>query len=66
MSTINNLVITVKNGAKENPWEVDGITGATISSRAIGDIIGTSTTQMVPLIYNNQEIFNTLKIKSDE
>ena len=66
MSTIKNLVITVKNGAKENPWEVDGITGATISSRAIGDIIGKSTTQMVPLIYNNQEIFNTLKNKSDE
>ena len=34
-SEIKNTVVPVKNGAKKNPWEIDGITGATISSRAI-------------------------------
>ena len=50
---IQNKVITVKQGEKENPWEVDGITGATISSRAIGDIIGVSTTELVPVLHNH-------------
>lgn len=47
---LNNKVITVKQGEKENPWEIDGITGATISSRAIGNIIGASTTELVPVL----------------
>ena len=54
-SAIKNKVVPVKQGAKENPWEVDGITGATISSRAIGNIIGTSTEYWLPLIYKNKE-----------
>ena len=40
------------------PWEVDGITGATISSRAIGNILGESTAKWVPLIYQQKETFN--------
>lgn len=56
-STLKNTVITVKNGAKQNPWEIDGITGATISSRAIGNIMGASTAYWVPLIYKNQAAF---------
>ena len=52
---IKNIVIPVKNGMKENPWEVDAITGATISSRAIGNTIGTSSQFWVPLIYKSQE-----------
>ncbi|WP_236941118.1 RnfABCDGE type electron transport complex subunit G [Flammeovirga sp. MY04] len=45
-----NEVVTVKQGEKTNPWEVDGITGATISSRAIGDIINSSMQEMGPKI----------------
>lgn len=54
---IQNKVIPVKQGGKSNPWEVEGITGATISSRAIGNIIGESSSVMVPLIYNQIETF---------
>jgi len=56
-SAIRNTVVTVKKGKKENPWEVDGITGATISSRAIGDIFGVSTAHWAPLIFKNRELF---------
>ena len=35
LEVMKNKVIPVKKGSKENPWEVEGITGATISSRAI-------------------------------
>ena len=55
LTALKNEVITVKKGAKENPWEIDAITGATISSRAIGDILGESTKFWMPLIYNAQE-----------
>ena len=48
---LKNKVITVKQGEKQNPWEIDGITGATISSRAIGNIIGASTTAVVPMLH---------------
>jgi electron transport complex protein RnfG len=31
-----NPIVTVKNGTKKHPWEVDAISGATISSKAFG------------------------------
>lgn len=62
-SAVKNRVIPVKKGAKENAWEVEGITGATISSRAIGNIIGESTDYWVPVIYKNKE---KLMLNSEE
>ena len=53
-----NEVIPVKSGEKQNPWEVDGITGATISSRAIGNIIHESMQVWAPRIYQNKDYFN--------
>jgi len=58
---LKNPVTPVKSGEKTNPWEVDAITGATISSRAIGDILKESTARWVPLIYNNQNELNSPK-----
>jgi electron transport complex protein RnfG len=55
-SDLKNTVVAVKSGTKKNPWEIDGITGATISSRAIGNIFGQSTQQWVPMIYKNKEV----------
>jgi Na+-translocating ferredoxin:NAD+ oxidoreductase subunit G len=54
---IMNPVVPVKSGSKENLWEVDGITGATISSRAIANIIDKSSREIVPVIFNNVETF---------
>lgn len=56
-SRIVNPVIPVKSGAKTKPWEIEGITGATISSRTIGNIIGESTVRLIPLIYQQQDNF---------
>ena len=52
-----NMVTAVKQGDKKNAWEIDGITGATISSRAIGDIIQVSSTEDLPVIYTNRKQF---------
>jgi electron transport complex protein RnfG len=60
-SAVKNKVIPVKKGTKKNAWEVDGITGATISSRAIGNIIGASTEHWIPIIYSNKKEFGAIE-----
>ena len=45
-----NPIVTVKQGGKTEPWQVDGITGATITSEAIGDILNESANTWVPLL----------------
>lgn len=56
-TTLQNTVVSVKSGTKKNRWEVDGISGATISSKAIGNALGISTAFWVPLIYKNKDVF---------
>lgn len=48
-----NEIVTVKAGAKKNGWEIDGITGATISSKAIGRILNVSAAARLPVIVRN-------------
>ena len=57
LQAIKNPVEPVKNGTKTNPWQVDCITGATISSKAVGNIIRQSTQYWCPLIYKNKDSF---------
>ncbi|PSR13090.1 MAG: electron transporter RnfG [Bacteroidetes bacterium] len=63
---LKQAVVTVKQGAKKKPWQIDGITGATISSRAIGNIIGASTQRWIPLIYQQQARFAAPKPSAHE
>ena len=58
---IKNKVTTVKRGTKTHEWEIDGITGATISSRAIGVIINNSISNWAPIIYKNKEVFKNIE-----
>ncbi len=44
-------VEAVKSGAKTGPWQIDGITGATISSKAIANMLRQSSAYWLPLIY---------------
>ena len=65
-SEIKNNVVTVKSGSKVNTWEVDGITGATISSRAIGAIINASSKDIIPLLYKHKQTFEMYKSETEE
>ena len=56
-TAIKNRIVPVKNGQKTNPWEVGGITGATISSRAIGDLLGENTEKWMPILHRNKDAF---------
>lgn len=49
-SELAHPIVPVKHGEKSNPWEVDGITGATISSKAIANILNASAQRWVPRI----------------
>lgn len=47
---LDNLIITVKQGEKTDPWQIDGITGATITSEAIGNILNGSAATWAPVL----------------
>lgn len=46
-------ITAVKHGTKKNAWEIDAISGATISSRAVGKMLQQSTAEMSPIIEKN-------------
>jgi electron transport complex protein RnfG len=45
-----NEIITVKHGTKKHPWEIDAISGATVSSKAIGKMLNNSAKKQFPRI----------------
>ncbi len=53
---IAHPITLVKPGEKSNAWEIEAITGATISSRAIADILEKSTAERVPVIERNLDV----------
>lgn len=56
---LQHRIETVKKGQKTDPWQIDGITGATISSKAIGDMLATSSEHWVPLINQRLDELNS-------
>jgi len=47
----------VKPGQKTAPWQIDGISGATITSSAIARMLASSTARWVPVLYKKREQF---------
>lgn len=43
-----NPIVTVKHGSKKEAWEVDAISGATISSKAVGKALNESARTLLP------------------
>lgn len=41
-------IVAVKHGEKEYPWQIDGISGATVSSQAVGKALRLSTNDLLP------------------
>jgi len=46
-------ITVVKNGQKAQGWEIDAITGATISSKAVGRILDVSASESLPVLASN-------------
>ncbi len=47
-SALKNAIVTVKNGTKTDPWQIDAISGATISSNAVGRALNSSAQFLLP------------------
>lgn len=60
-TAVANPILPVKSGQKTQPWEVDCISGATISSRAIGDMLSASTVRWAPLVQAHHSDFTNAK-----
>ena len=61
LKALANAVKTVKHGTKSNPWQIDAIAGATITSRAVGKGINDAAQALLPRLVPNLE---QLKSKS--
>jgi electron transport complex protein RnfG len=52
-SGLANDIVMVKHGSKTEPWQIDAISGATISSQAVARMLNESAQQMFPTIIAN-------------
>jgi electron transport complex protein RnfG len=61
LKALANAIVTVKHGSKTKPWEIDAISGATITSRAVGKAINDAAQVLLPRVAPN---LDKLKEKS--
>jgi electron transport complex protein RnfG len=52
-SALANDIVMVKHGTKTDPWQIDAISGATISSQAVARMLNESAQQLLPVIVAN-------------
>ena len=50
MKALANAIKVVKHGTKQNAWEIDAISGATVTSKAVGKGIHDSAQRLLPLL----------------
>jgi len=55
--SLANTIVTVKEGEKTEPWQLDGITGATITSDAIGAILNRGSSDWLPALERDAREF---------
>lgn len=49
-TALKHAIVTVKHGSKTHPWQIDAISGATISSTAVGKMLNQSAQHLLPLL----------------
>ncbi len=47
-AVLANAIVTVKHGRKAQPWQIDAISGATVSSNAIGKMLNQAAQENLP------------------
>jgi Na+-translocating ferredoxin:NAD+ oxidoreductase subunit G len=66
-NALANPIVTVKSGTKKFPWEIDAISGATVSSNAVGKALNDSTQILLPKLKRHLEKLKTNQdIRSQE
>jgi len=60
-SALENPIVTVKHGKKTEPWQIDAISGATVSSRAVGKALNHSAQYLLPRVVHLLSTINNAK-----
>jgi len=60
-TSLINVIKTVRHGTKKNPWEIDAISGSTITSNAVGRMFNQSGQALHPIIAQNLKLLKTAK-----
>lgn len=55
-SSLSNPIVTVKHGTKKNPWEIDAISGATVTSKAVGKALNDASQKLLPMIWPHLDV----------
>jgi electron transport complex protein RnfG len=55
-SGLANPIVTVKHGTKTDPWQIDAISGATISSNATGRALNHAAERLVPAVQRSLDL----------
>jgi len=51
-----NPIVMVKAGSKTQPWQIDAISGATITSKAVAKMLDQSAQSVLPVLQANLEL----------
>ncbi|MCF6202834.1 MAG: FMN-binding protein [Methylococcaceae bacterium] len=65
LSGLINEIKTVRHGTKQNPWEIDAISGSTITSNALGRMFNQSANALHPIITQNLSLLKQAKEKAE-
>ncbi|GFO71449.1 electron transport complex protein RnfG [Bathymodiolus japonicus methanotrophic gill symbiont] len=55
-SGLANAITTVRHGTKKHDWQIDAISGSTITSNAIGRMLNKSAQKLIPVLIKNLEV----------
>ena len=55
-SGLANAIKTVRHGTKQHDWQIDAISGSTITSNAIGRMLNKSAQAVLPVVVENLEL----------
>lgn len=61
MKALANEVKVVKHGTKTQPWQIDAISGATVTSRAVGRAINDAAQALLPVLVPQIDTIGTSK-----
>jgi electron transport complex protein RnfG len=53
---LEHEIVSVRHGTKTEPWQIDAISGATISSKAVARMLNDSAQRLVPIIQKDLAI----------
>jgi electron transport complex protein RnfG len=55
-NALANAIVAVKSGTKTEAWQIDSISGATVSSVAVGKGLDKASQRLVPIIMRNLDV----------